>query len=582
MNLVIVVSDQYEAKQILKFYKNENIYIFALSLEAEYFLKKNTTGYKNPLYNFISKNAYDSGIKYFSKNFEIARTWYKDPCYEYVQDRFGYFLFDLERSLDFADKVIRQLHPIKIITAKPKSSKGYFIEKTLIQNAFLIQARINNIRTSFINSKPLIDSLIQTLGKLLKPLIQQTISYKTEEFDILFITPPLKFLDLGNLVKTFASSNIRVAYLTYSLTIENQRKLNKLKVPYFLKESFVDGELKDKTVKVLENILKAREWKVFNHKKYPKNGTINNFIRSKIKDVVENELLESLIDEQLSKKIFDTLRPKALLTLTDPDPKCLPYINEAKRLGIKTIAIEHGGDFDLIPYSLPKSDKYITWSRLARKRLIANNYTNFSKALESNRILIGQSPFHSRERISGRKSDQKINVLFLTTINYFEIGLNFYYSRKLFKSLEKAELNIELLIRLHPFQDPKNFRVFLKEFQLNSEFVNNISLKEAVNISDVVIFENTTATFDALLSGKPTVFFNPYTGGDFYQLEKRGATLTILSESEIENKLIPFLKDKHTWGKYRSGGRKFAIEYLGLDRKRGTGDIIKGLINVKE
>src|SRR3990167_4403627 len=113
--VVIAVSDRYEASQVLKFHKDENIFIFALSLEAEYFLEKNINGYKNPLYDFISKNAYDSGIKYFSKNFEIARTWYKDPCYEYIQDRLGYFLLDLERSLDFVERVIRKFHPEKII-----------------------------------------------------------------------------------------------------------------------------------------------------------------------------------------------------------------------------------------------------------------------------------------------------------------------------------------------------------------------------------------------------------------------------------------------------------------------------------
>ncbi|EKD57821.1 MAG: hypothetical protein ACD_57C00134G0002, partial [uncultured bacterium] len=59
-NLVIAVSDQYEANQVIKFYEGENISIFALSLETEYFLEKNINGYKNPLYDFICKNGYYS------------------------------------------------------------------------------------------------------------------------------------------------------------------------------------------------------------------------------------------------------------------------------------------------------------------------------------------------------------------------------------------------------------------------------------------------------------------------------------------------------------------------------------------
>ena len=40
-NVVVAVSDKYEAKQTLKFHSDENVFIFALSLEAEYFLESN-------------------------------------------------------------------------------------------------------------------------------------------------------------------------------------------------------------------------------------------------------------------------------------------------------------------------------------------------------------------------------------------------------------------------------------------------------------------------------------------------------------------------------------------------------------
>ena len=241
--------------------------------------------------------------------------------------------------------------------------------------------------------------------------------------------------------------------------------------------------------------------------------------------------------------------------------------------------MEHGGDFDLIPYSLPKSDKYITWSHLAKKRLLENNDTNFSKALESKRILIGQSPFHSIEKISRRKSEQMINVLFLATTNYFEIGPSFYYLKKLFKTLGRTKLNIEFLVKPHPFQNTFNFRVLFEKFKLQGKFVNNISLKKAVDMSDVVIFENTTAAFDALLAGKPTIFFNPYTGQDFFKLDSKNISLCILSGGDIEKKLISFLEKKKLWKRYAERGHRFAIKYLGLDTPYNkNAQIIKNLL----
>ena len=93
------------------------------------------------------------------------------------------------------------------------------------------------------------------------------------------------------------------------------------------------------------------------------------------------------------------------------------------------------------------------------------------------------------------------------------------------------------------------------------------NLDVAIAEADAVIFENTTAGFDAMLAQKPVIYFNPYDGDDYFSLQSRGIT-TILTDNEIEPKISSFFENRFKWNDFSKKGYKLAIEYLGLVKNK--------------
>jgi len=117
--------------------------------------------------------------------------------------------------------------------------------------------------------------------------------------------------------------------------------------------------------------------------------------------------------------------------------------------------------------------------------------------------------------------------------------------------------------------------------RLNVLWANNESLENALGKVDLVIFEDTTAGFDAMLAGKPTIYYNPYTGEDFFNVGKNKASLAILSEKDM-GKFLEFLKDYKKQRKFSLNGYSYAKNYLGLDTVANRNVVaIKKIINLK-
>lgn len=570
---IILVSDVFEARQAVKNYSKDTV-IFALSISAELFLEENVPEYKNPLYKFVDLQDYKYGLEKFVRNFSSARTWYFDEHYQYIANKLGYLLLDLEFNLDFAARVIKSLKPQKIVLAMDNEPKNFSIASgSEMKNAFLILAKDRGLSVNFLKTSKNKRSLRKVAGNILKKLGKRKKLEANGSFDVLFVVPPLKLIDLADFIREIEKAHISIVCVTYNLTMTTKRLIDSLKIPYFEKESFFDTEIKVKARKDFARIKNKKEWLKFNHSKV---SLVNKHIRKSIREMGELEMGEIIMDEHISKKIIASVKPKLLLSITDPDRRCLVFINEANKTKIKTLSIEHGADFDLIPYSLPQSTKYITWSKLSKKRLIANRYTNYKKALESSRIVIGQSPFHTYLQKRNKFKKRKLKVLFLATINFFGFGLNFYYLHMLFSSLKKLHPPLEIFVRHHPFQKDSTFLNLANRKDLKISILNNVSLSQSIIMTDVVIFENTTAAFDALLMGKPSIFFNPYSGQDFFNIGKRRIAEVILSGDEIESKINKFMKENEYWKIYSKNAHKFALDYLGIQNS----DKFKRLVKI--
>ena len=172
-----------------------------------------------------------------------------------------------------------------------------------------------------------------------------------------------------------------------------------------------------------------------------------------------------------------------------------------------------------------------------------------------------------------------MRILFLTSSKFLMQGKSAYFLKLLFLELEKLNSRkVQLFIRSHPFQNIINLNALSNFSKINCKFVNNMDLKSAIYSANIIIYENTTAGFDAMLSGKPTIYFNPYLSKDTFTAAKNNASLAILSAGDIEKKLIKFIDNKQKWKKYSKNGKRYAQKYLGLDKNISNVKIITNLI----
>lgn len=588
-NVLIIVSNIKQAQLALKIYKDSPAVIFALNLKTEYYLKSIINHYTNPIYSLINKSSSLTQYKYLFENFEIAYNWYKNlpinhksdkslnknvlrerDFYRYIRDRLGYFLIEFERSLIFAKKAIAKYNP-EIIYGCVENYKGSsVIQGTLKPTAFLVLARSLGIRfIHFKNTQPRATarSVVGQVLSYVRLLRQQSLK---GECEILILANPRNLIMMFGLIK-YLRKTFKVRILTYNVALDTKRKLDMLYPGYLEKEKLFNTNSKVEKMRIQDIVKYFNKWSKFLPNKYRGQPLAIEFIRNKIKKIIDEEASEIIDDYLLAQKVMTELKPKIILTTTDPDRKILPYVDKANELGIKTVNLQHGVFFSVDPpVNVPESQYFITWSKLTRLVLSRNKYFDKVKMLQ------WQSPFHSLPRQSNRQvKHDNIRLLLLIAIDLLDINYKDYYYKALFDLLGQAKQKLEIIVRAHPFQNLNTLKTLAAESRLVVRLDNNSDLHKSIKWADVTLFENTTAGLDAMLLAKPTIYFNPYTGSDLFGLLKYKAAVTVLNKNDLD-KIVNFLKHRETWAEYSLRGSKFAKKYFGLN----TNDKSKEIVNI--
>lgn len=559
--ILAVVADEFEAKQVIGLAKSERTIIFCLSLEAEFYLKKTLGTYTNPIYGFMIGANTISAYDYIPINFGIAYSFLGDEYSQFIRDRYAYFLTELDRSLDLANKIIKRYKPSKIIIGDLVYYKGSSVmDGNLKKDAFSLLAKHYKIPHYFLNRQIEKRTFVEIIGKIIRfarLLKRQTVK---KSCDLMIVATPRHVIQMGPLIKQI-SKKVSVTIITYSVSVEVKRRLDKLGIIYFEKERLLDNQIRKALKNKGAELLNQKIWNSFVLPKYSKNVEVTGFVRKKLRRIFYEEMEEIIGDYLTAQKMFSKSLPKLLFTTTDPDPKALTYINAAKKAGVDTLSIQHGISFPIDPPSqTPESKYFVTWSELSLKSIKKN------PSFRNKTILIGQSPFHEMSKslmVQRKKGSRKI--LFLVAIDILDSTIKSYYLKKLFQELDKFHGDFEIVIRTHPFQNRRNLEALVENGKIKATFDKNINLNDSIMVSDLVIFENTTAGLDAMLTGSPAIYFNPYSGQDFFQVGSTNAAVTIFSQKDIKEKLGRFLSNPSQWADYSKKGKIFAKEYLGLD-----------------
>lgn len=572
-----IVGNKEEAKMVLGLVKDSHT-IISTNLATELYLKKYIKNYKNPLYDLILNSKYLRLKEYIFSNFDIVYDFCNDKYLQYFRDRLGYFLAELERSLDLADEAIKKIKPNNIIIGEIRNFSGSsVVDGTLKTNAFFLTAQDKKIPYKLIGDEKKSFSLRQSIGKKIQSLRYLKKQNIPNESDLLILATPSHLIQMTPIINKIQNMGTKISILTYDVTISSKKLLDKNFPIYLEKEKLIDSRIKDHANRLKSRLLRKKCWQNFKNDKYSKNLYVLEHIKWKIKDILENELYSIFNDLFLAEKVFSKLKPKALLVTTDPDSKVLPYINKAKDMGIKTICIQHGAFYGKdSPAIYPVSHYFIAWSKISKNWLEKTDY--FKKV----KIIVGRSPFHNYvDHMKKRGKSKRLVILYLGTKQpTADKGLVCFYLKKFFDSLSKIDKDFLLLVRVHPFQNISNLESLMENFNHETHFINNLSLEKTISKSDIVVYENTTAGFDAMLFGKPTIYFNPYTGEDFFNVGIYKASFLILNDKDLELGLPFLINNKNIWKELSDNGRKFAIKYLGLNNsKLKLANIINNLID---
>ena len=591
--ILVIASNRKHSQQAIKISQRSQAVIMALNLDTEYYLKSRIDNYVNPIYDFLDKSSSLSQSRNINDNFDIAYNWYRgfsypkseqknknvlkeNDFYRYIRDRFGYFLVEFERSLNFAQNVIAQLKPKRIYIPQPQNYKGSSIMSGILKPVALFTlAKTQKIPVTIFENDFKNNSIRTNVGQLLSKVRSLNKQVAREECELLILANPRHLIAMSRLI-TILSNNFKTKILTYNVTIDTKRKLDSLYWHYLEKERLFRFDLNLELRRLKNNAKKYKKWNKFQANKYIKQPLVLEFIRGKLKKIFDEEAGEIIKDYLLANKVINQLKPRILITTTDPDSKILPYVDSANKLGITTINIQHGAFFSVDPpTNVPESKYFITWSRLTRLALTENKYFKKVKMFE------WKSPFHylpyKRSRFVRHRH---IRVLILTAIYILDVNIRDYHYKLLFEKLNKSGLKLEIVIRTKFFQDPLSLATLSFNKHLNVRLDSSADLHESIGWSDIVIFENTTAGLDAMLLGKPAVYFNPYWGKDYFGLSRYKAAVTILDKNDF-NKIVDLLKDRNKWGEYTKRGNKFAKEYFGLnvnDKSKEIVDILKKII----
>jgi len=220
------------------------------------------------------------------------------------------------------------------------------------------------------------------------------------------------------------------------------------------------------------------------------------------------ELLLMIASQNIAGSISYLKKNRPAIVLTDADRSfkwsCL--VLAARKLGIPTVTLVHGGiDKEATWFSPVLADKIICWGKLDRNKLIAAGE-------RSEKILIGGCPRFSRDLpVVANNNLMKLSlnreipvVMYATHIE----RQNFDLVESFCKAVENLDFLLGI-VRLHPSENIVNYRAIIEKHPGVKFFENQAAtIDESIALVDVVVVHGTTVGSEALLKRVPVVVFD--------------------------------------------------------------------------
>lgn len=262
--------------------------------------------------------------------------------------------------------------------------------------------------------------------------------------------------------------------------------------------------------------------------------------------------------------LFLETKPKVILTTTSNDTFGAAFVLSAQALGIQVIELQHGIiSYETIESHYYQSDYYLVWGKIPRQLHPKNAYIVGCPYFEKPKVKIGNRLYKHKNR--------SIRVLVLLSLPYgmlsiFKSKSNQEVLSDIIKGLFKLPSYYQIIFRSHPsFPLEQILNSSGLQLPANFSISNNSDTLQEIKSSDVIISQATTAGLIAILSKKPSLFFdNSYLFEKFrdpFTNSESAVHVPLQSLRHIDQPILNLLNDKQLLTKQRKAQDRFANDY---------------------
>lgn len=297
---------------------------------------------------------------------------------------------------------------------------------------------------------------------------------------------------------------------------------------------------------------------------------------------------------------FENSKPKAVLIPYEKGSYALAMIIACKKLGIKTIGIQHGA-FDSLGHNeysytylqnedklfgMPIPDITLVWGNSAKKFLIKMGYP------EKSIIVLGNPEFFDIDRINHDKNDlkkkygiplEKKIILFTTSklqrgnMRDEKRAYDEYVLQELLKSFSNNS-EYFVIVKPHPVREPTQiYEELIKNYNSKNFTIKQENILQLIQLSDVVISVESSTIIDAIALGKMVI---EVTFSDSIWMDRNDAEkILILSDlTQLKSNILNIINDKQLHEKLQKNQHEFLFEHYNIPSKN-ISEILKSVIN---
>jgi len=500
-----------------------------------------------------------------------------------IDNEFNYF----EIIRQMAKKNNIKLEFSQFEMSKHNLRKSFFNALRKHNSKQIIQRKIKNRKKIFFEHLDEIPKIENKIAFVSYPV------YRRESFDFLTNTFRKKEFLIDEIIELAGEKEDFVGIDLFSfIHLDDNVLLERLNsnLNWFPIEAILKQFKKhDKQISFLEDFNS-----VINNKNFQKLFSYRNFSYwseiSEILNVMKFEyylpywflLLESL------QEFFKKNKPQKIFLFYETGSQSLAIINICKKLGIKTIGMQHGiihsehpfymhDEFanPKNPFGFPLPDKLLLFGEIPKKILLSNGYPENKLEIFCNPIFL---PFYNNKIKTDPKSiienynltnDRKF-ILFAPPglSDYIDSKIN--YNEKILKQLFhdfKDDNKLLFLIKPHPSDDPNEYQKIIENFSTSNFKIINSGLLELIYISKIVISTFSTTIIDAMSLEKPVIQVT-FPGINFHRPYDEFNAVLQTPLVDLSKNILSLLSDATMQSKLIKNGSNFVKGYYNLPYDR--------------